>query len=235
MARPENPVEYTSTGDLYRGSRIRELRRKKGLSRERMADMLGCDPDALSKVETNGVNPSQQMLSKAAKLLEVPLEYFEQAPVHPRILRKKAAHPPSHKVFLKLADALGTSEKAARVAFLLAANAVSEEDVEGFKLVGVEDDQALESETQATSPTQHNALGQLTQKASSTSTRLNSPLSTHRQKILMHRLAVLKKKVAATENNLRHMREELLEIEALAVDMFGEEESHAPTPATGSV
>jgi transcriptional regulator with XRE-family HTH domain len=56
-----------------------------------MAKLLDCDPDSLSKVETNGVNPSPQMLSKIAKLLEVPLEQLEQAPVHPRILRKKAA------------------------------------------------------------------------------------------------------------------------------------------------
>jgi hypothetical protein len=51
----------------------------------------------------------------------------------------------------------------------------------------------------------------------------------------MHRLAVLKEKVEAAEKNLRDTREEVLEIEALAVDIFGEEESHAPTPSTGSV
>lgn len=56
-----------------------------------MAKLLDCDPDSLSKVETNGVNPSPQMLSKIAELLEVPLKQLEQAPVHPRILRKKAA------------------------------------------------------------------------------------------------------------------------------------------------
>ena len=88
MARPENPLEYTSTGELYRGSLIRELRWKKRLSRGRMAKLLGCNPDSLSKVETNGVNPSQQMLSKIAEVLEVPLERFTEAPVHPRILRK---------------------------------------------------------------------------------------------------------------------------------------------------
>lgn len=91
MARPEKPVEYTSTGEPYRGSRIRELRWEKGLSRKSMANLLGCDPDSLSKVETNGVNPSEQMLSKIAEVLEVPLAHFAQAPVHPRILRKKTA------------------------------------------------------------------------------------------------------------------------------------------------
>jgi transcriptional regulator with XRE-family HTH domain len=79
------------------------------------------------------------------------------------------------------------------------------------------------------------ALGQPNPKASPHSAVYHSPLSTRHQNILMHRLAGLKKKVEAAENNLRHMREELLEIEALAVDMFGEEESHAPTPATGNI
>ena len=88
MARPENSLEYTSTDELYRGSLIRELRWKKRLSRGRMAKLLGCNPDSLSKVETNGVNPSQQMLSKIAEVLEVPPERFTEAPVHPRILRK---------------------------------------------------------------------------------------------------------------------------------------------------
>lgn len=88
MARPEYSLEYTSTGELYRGSLVRELRWKKRLSRNKMANLLGCNPDSLSKVETNGVNPSQQMLSKIAQVLEVPPESFTKAPVHPRILRK---------------------------------------------------------------------------------------------------------------------------------------------------
>src|SRR5882724_7194173 len=91
MPRPEKPLEYASTSELYRGSLIRELRRQKGLSREEAAFQLGCDPDSLSKVETNGVNASEQLLSKIATLLDIPIEQLEQAPVHPRILRKKAA------------------------------------------------------------------------------------------------------------------------------------------------
>jgi transcriptional regulator with XRE-family HTH domain len=91
VARPENPLEYTANGEIYRGSLVRELRWKKGLSREEAASRLGRDPDSLSKVETNGVNASEQMLSKIAELLEVPVERFKQAPVHPRILRRRDA------------------------------------------------------------------------------------------------------------------------------------------------
>jgi transcriptional regulator with XRE-family HTH domain len=195
VARPENPVECTSTGELYRGSLIRELRRKKGLSLKRMAKLLGCDPDSLSKVETNGVNPSQQMLLKIAEVLETPLEYFTKAPVHPRILRKEGKQP----------------------------------DVYSRRM-------PPENKVAGTTPiSKQPAVGQPTQKASSPSTRLNTPLPTPHKDILMHRLAVLRERVEAAEKNLRDTREEVLEIEALAVDIFGEEESHAPTPSTGSV
>lgn len=88
--RPENPVERTSTGELYRGSLIRERRREKGLSREEMASLLGCHADSFSNVEANRVNPSKHMLAKIAEVLGDPVEYFTQAEVHPRIMRKKA-------------------------------------------------------------------------------------------------------------------------------------------------
>jgi transcriptional regulator with XRE-family HTH domain len=93
VARPENPLEYTPTDELYRGSLIRERRREKGLSLEQLATLVGCDPDTLSKVETNGSNPSDQLLAKIAAALEVPLAEFQQAPLHPRVWgRRKDAH-----------------------------------------------------------------------------------------------------------------------------------------------
>jgi transcriptional regulator with XRE-family HTH domain len=137
VARPENSLEYTSTGELYRGSRIRELRWKKGLSREKMAELLRCDPDSLSNVETNGVNPSQQMLSKICKLLEVPLEHFTQAPVHPRILRKKAAQAVAQP---RLASPLASRPSTKQPPF--AAGIASEEDMQGFALVKIKEDEA---------------------------------------------------------------------------------------------
>lgn len=177
MARPENPLEHTSARELYRGSRIRERRRGKGLSLEKMASLLGYHPDALANVETNRVNPSKQMLSKIAELLEVPVEYFAQAPVHPRILRKRS-----------VIRAFGS---------------------------GINHGWAFGKAPQATSAPLHSALGQLTQKASSTSTRLNSPLSTQQRKILAQRLAAL-------EKMSRNVHEEVCEIRAIVVPMLEE-------------
>jgi transcriptional regulator with XRE-family HTH domain len=50
--------------------------------------------------------------------------------------------PPSRDVVLKLVDALGINEKVRRLVFLLAAYVAGEEDVQGFKLVKVEEDDA---------------------------------------------------------------------------------------------
>jgi ribosome-binding protein aMBF1 (putative translation factor) len=94
MAQPgrrENPLERTDTNELYRGSLIREMRQKRGLSREKMANLLGCHPDSVSKMETNGVNPSPLMLEKIAEVLRFPLKELQQAPVHPRLLNRKVA------------------------------------------------------------------------------------------------------------------------------------------------
>jgi transcriptional regulator with XRE-family HTH domain len=153
MARPENPIEYTSTDELYRGSRIRELRREKGLSREKMASLLGCHPDSLSNVEANAVNPSNELLSKIANVLEAPLEYFTQAPVHPRILSKKAAQAIAQpQVVSPLGSRPSTTPQSSREALLKlleAAGIVSDEDLKGFTLVKIEDGETEEKDKDA--------------------------------------------------------------------------------------
>jgi transcriptional regulator with XRE-family HTH domain len=146
VARPENSLEYTSTGEVYRGSRIRERRRAKGLSRERMAKLVGCHPDSLSNVETNEVNPSEQLLSKIAEVLGDPVEHFTQAPVHPRILSKKAAQAIAQpQVVSPLASRPLTTPQSSREAVLKLleeAGVVSDEDLKGFALVKIKEDEA---------------------------------------------------------------------------------------------
>lgn len=115
---------------------------------------------------------------------------------------------PKEEYLVKLADALG----------------VPLQDIYGRRMPLKE--RGRKRLKRATGPTpslQQSAVGQPTQKASSPSTRLNTSLPTPHKEILMHRLAVLKEKVEAAEKNVRDTREEVLEIEALAVDIFGEE------------
>jgi transcriptional regulator with XRE-family HTH domain len=67
-------------------------------------------------------------------------------------LERGIYQPPSREVTVKLADALGLREKA-RLDFLHAAEVGSDKDleVEGFRLVKVEDDKAVKSNQQAIS------------------------------------------------------------------------------------
>ena len=115
--------------------------------------------------------------------------------------------PPSRTVALKLADALGMSEKSDRLAFLLDAGAASAEDVQGLSL-----------------------LGQPTQDMASQSTIFHAPLAPSDQEILMHRLAVAEKRLSsaektlqAAEKNLREAHRELRELAVLAAEMFHQE------------
>ena len=57
----------------------------------------------------------------------------------------------------------------------------------------------------------------------------HTPLATKRQKILMHRIAVLEKKLETLEKSVHTVQEEVREVGALAKAIFREEESDAPT------
>lgn len=137
---------------------------------------------------------------KLGKLVEVDDSYISK-------METGTFPPPSRDVALKLADALGMNDKADRLAFLLAARAASEEDVQGLKLV----DQA-------------------THKAASPGTVLRSPLSPSDQEILMRRLAMMEKRLKRAEKmseaiakHLQEARAEYRELAAFAGKMFRKE------------
>jgi transcriptional regulator with XRE-family HTH domain len=79
-------------------------------------------------------------------------------------MENRVDKPPSRVIAVKLANALGLRKKSRRrLEFLLAAGVTSEEDLEGFKLVEVEDGEAEEEEDQASGrpiySTAHSAIG----------------------------------------------------------------------------
>lgn len=57
------------TRDLLR-QRIRLLRKKNGLSQERFAELLGIDPNSVSRIECGVHDPSLDTLEKIAKVLK---------------------------------------------------------------------------------------------------------------------------------------------------------------------
>jgi|SRR5687768_4933588 len=66
-------------------------------------------------------------------------------------LERGVESPPSRKVTVKLAEALGIFDKIKRVLFFLAAYVAGEEDMQGLALVRVVDDEAAEEKGQAIS------------------------------------------------------------------------------------
>ncbi len=77
------------------GERIKEIRRTKGLSQEKLSEKIGIDAKHLSRIEVGGSGPSLDTLAKLAKVLRVEVkEFFEFAheAEHPRELKEVLNH-----------------------------------------------------------------------------------------------------------------------------------------------
>ena len=71
------------------GQRIRELRSKKSLTLEELAERSGCTPGFLSQVERNKAVPSISMLYAIAEALDTPVSDFFPETIHPaRVVRR---------------------------------------------------------------------------------------------------------------------------------------------------
>lgn len=53
------------------GKRIKELRKEKGVTQERLAEIIGIDPNNLSRIEKGRNYPTPENLSKIANALNV--------------------------------------------------------------------------------------------------------------------------------------------------------------------
>jgi transcriptional regulator with XRE-family HTH domain len=93
---PQKPTEHAPSGEMYRGSLIRQLRKARGLDTKTVSAQLGYHhPRALKLIEGNRQNLSTTKLDELAKLLDVPVSELQQAPVHPRISRKGSIEKPT--------------------------------------------------------------------------------------------------------------------------------------------
>jgi hypothetical protein len=89
---PQKPPERAPSGELYRGSFIRELRKTRGLDTKTVAAELGYTRSTtLKKIEGNRQNLSPAKLDKLAELFDVPVAELQQAPVHPRTAARRKA------------------------------------------------------------------------------------------------------------------------------------------------
>jgi len=58
------------------GARIKELRKTRGFSQERLAEMVGVEPKHLSRIEVGSSYPSLSRLELIANALGVPIKEF---------------------------------------------------------------------------------------------------------------------------------------------------------------
>lgn len=58
------------------GARIKELRKARKLSQEELAELIGVEPQHMSRLEVGKSYPSLDRLEKIATVLEVPLKDF---------------------------------------------------------------------------------------------------------------------------------------------------------------
>ena len=62
--------------NIYIGSRIRELRKKKGITQEQLASVLSVSPQAVSKWENDLASPDSLKMIRLADLLDTDIEYL---------------------------------------------------------------------------------------------------------------------------------------------------------------
>ncbi len=58
------------------GQRVRDLRKKKGLTQEQLAEMAKIDYSYLNAIEAGRKNPSLKRIAKLARVLEISLPEF---------------------------------------------------------------------------------------------------------------------------------------------------------------
>src|SRR5574344_571536 len=58
------------------GTRLRELRKIRGIRQNQLAEMIDLDPRSISRIEVGGNYPSFDSLSKICKILGCDINYF---------------------------------------------------------------------------------------------------------------------------------------------------------------
>lgn len=74
--RDDDDQEPLSEGCVFDGRKVREIRNKKGLTLQSVADGIGRDKGTLSLVERNEVVPNANIVSALSWHLEVPVRFF---------------------------------------------------------------------------------------------------------------------------------------------------------------
>ncbi len=90
-----------SPGKVNMGTRLMEIRRKRGISQKELAQMIGVTPSTISQLESNRIYPSIPALIKIAEILGVEVGYFFGQKVSERDL---FVFPETSRIEIKLND-----------------------------------------------------------------------------------------------------------------------------------
>lgn len=92
------------------GERLKALRKARGLSRNRLAQMSGVSQSYLSDIEAGKKNPTVEVLNRLCKALEISLvEFFEET--------RKELHPDAARL-AKIAEKLPPEERRALLSYI---------------------------------------------------------------------------------------------------------------------
>lgn len=58
------------------GSRVRNMRKEKGMTQKELADRIGCSKQVISNIERGYNGPRREMLDRLARFFCVPADYF---------------------------------------------------------------------------------------------------------------------------------------------------------------
>jgi transcriptional regulator with XRE-family HTH domain len=91
-----NPSRIQSSSDVNVGSRLRELRTKRGISIRGLAEKSGLNVNTLSMIENSKTSPSVSTLQQIAAALEVPIAaFFEMNKPLQRIVYQQSGERPT--------------------------------------------------------------------------------------------------------------------------------------------
>lgn len=65
------PVEINPKTQQYRGKKLREIREKRNLSQEDVANAVGISVTYYASIERGGENPTESVLEKLCKVLRI--------------------------------------------------------------------------------------------------------------------------------------------------------------------
>jgi transcriptional regulator with XRE-family HTH domain len=77
------------------GSRLRGLRKERGLSQRELADLAGLSPNAISLIERDEISPSVATMQRLATALAVKMSYFFESTTQARVLHFRANQRPA--------------------------------------------------------------------------------------------------------------------------------------------